>query len=204
MAENIDNKTLADVPDKSEPEPLLNIPDIKDSANSLETKTSDDSSSTITDQVSYEDLSFPSEVDIDKPSLDNFKEVAQAMNDGKGVSKEEAQKLLDVYVSIQKQSVENTVKVLEGWENDIKSDKSIGGHNFQKETYPAIVKAVHKYGDKDLIELLRNDRIYGSRPEIVRFLYKVGKSLSEDSMDKSNAISTGKGEQDFLNDCSQL
>jgi len=68
---------------------------------------------------------------------------------------------------------------LEDWETASKSDQEFGGDKFDESA--AIARsAIDAYGTPEL-KTLMNDYGIGNHPEIVRFMYKVGKTLKPDS-----------------------
>lgn len=92
----------------------------------------------------------------------------------------DAQKLVSLGVKQRQAEADAYAKTVEGWVATVKADKDIGGDKLQENL--AVAKAAIKtFGDQELTDLLDGTR-YGSHPAIVRFMYKVGKALAEDSV----------------------
>jgi hypothetical protein len=64
------------------------------------------------------------------------------------------------------------------WDQALAQDKDIGGESL-KANIDQGRRALEKFGDKELVETLRNSG-FNSFPPLVRFLVKVGKAMAED------------------------
>ena len=65
------------------------------------------------------------------------------------------------------------------WEKQARNDKEFGGTALQQNLATA-KKAFDAYGNPELKTLL-NESALGNHPEVLRFFYRVGKAMSEDT-----------------------
>jgi hypothetical protein len=65
--------------------------------------------------VNYDELSIPEGIDIDEAAFGKFKEIAKTMNNGKGLSQEDAQKIVDVRVEMVKSQVDEWEQTFSEW-----------------------------------------------------------------------------------------
>lgn len=135
---------------------------------------------TPTQQVADIEIKVPEGVQVDEDLMGKFKPLAKEI----GLDSAKAQKMLDLYIEAQKdtsskiEAAWNETK--EGWRESIKKDAELGGAKFN-ETVSIARKAIEKFGGPGLKQAL-NELGIGNHPEIVRFAYKVGKAISEDSV----------------------
>lgn len=95
------------------------------------------------------------------------------------LTQEQAQGLIDKVLPVMhRRQVEQQDALHQKWTADTKADQEIGGTKLN-ENLATAKKAVEAYGSDALQELLNSP--FGSHPEVVRFLVKVGKTLSEDT-----------------------
>lgn len=97
---------------------------------------------------------------------------------------EQAQKIADLGVKMQTQQAAEYQKQVDGWAEQVKTDKLIGGENLQANIGLAKT-ALKAYGDQELTDLLESTG-FGNHPAIVRAFYKIGKSVSNDTLVVSN------------------
>lgn len=121
--------------------------------------------------------------------------VAQLQKDAiaAGLSKEEAQDLLDTqYRAVKDYDDRNKTAVEQAkqqWRDASKADAEIGGDNFNR-TAELSRRVVEKFGNEGFRKLL-NESGFGSYPEVLRFLSKVGAAFSEDQLRPGNPSSGG-------------
>lgn len=124
-------------------------------------------------------LKLPEGVLSDKAQLDEFKAIAQRH----GLKSEGAQEFVDFSVRLQKAGEkaarENYEKTVEGWKQAAATDKEFGGHSF-KENLSIAQKALKKCGD-GMAKALAESGL-GNHPEVIRGLFRLGKTMSEDSV----------------------
>lgn len=126
----------------------------------------------------YADFVLPEGVTMDESLLSEvlpmFKEI--------GATQEQAQKFIDlqakqVQASSQKQ-VDTFNQLMDDWRGESKNDSEIGGDAFEKNIKTA-QSAINKYGTPELKQLMEDHGV-GNHPEMIRFMVKVGRTLSED------------------------
>jgi hypothetical protein len=130
--------------------------------------------------VNYDDLKMPEGIPIEENMLVEFKDIAAEMNDGKGLSKEDAQKLVDFRAKTVSDSIGEWENKFSEWRGELLSDKEIGGDKFKTDTVPNVLAAAERYGDKDMLKLLQTNKMYGENPSLVRMLNRVGETLRAD------------------------
>jgi len=135
------------------------------------------------------DFKFPEGFSKDDAALGDFTNWAKENK----VSPEAAQKLLDNYAKGETSRVQQERKswtdLQDKWVSDTKADKEIGGPQFM-ENLAVAKKAVDKFGNDKLKELFDFTGV-GNNAEMVRFLYKIGKELSEDKIHVGQSGTTG-------------
>jgi hypothetical protein len=127
--------------------------------------------------VEYE-FKLPEGVDLKGEALDELKAFAKE----KGLTQEEAQKLADLgakqaqgfAAQVVAQQKEATAK----WAEETTSDKEIGGDKLP-ENLAVAKQALDKFGSPALKALLNQSGL-GNHPEVVRFMVRAGKAISED------------------------
>jgi hypothetical protein len=137
--------------------------------------------------VSYDDLVVPEGMPVDETSLGEFKDIAAEMNDGKGLSNDDAQKLVDFRAKMVKDSAGEWETRFSEWRGELLSDKEIGGDNFKEVTVPNVLAAAERYGDKEMLDLLQTNKMYGENPALIRMLNRVGDTLREDEHARGRA-----------------
>ena len=122
-------------------------------------------------------LTFPEGVSVDESSLKAFGEIAKTMNEGKGLSLEDAQKIVNLRGQIINDERQNMEKQLDVQRTELEKQY---GDKLKTEVVPIALKAIDKYGDENLAQLVKTNRVIGENPSIIAFLYKIGKNLVED------------------------
>jgi len=144
---------------------------------------------------------MPEGMEINEDNMGEFKELASSLNDGKGLSQEDAQKLIDLQTKLNGESVKTQTEqwetIYSEWRGEISADKDIGGKN-QPEAMRTAMKAAQHYGDPELVNVLSTNPQYGSNPGLVRFLYRVGKTLTEDQLSTGGRESSPKKSADEI------
>lgn len=126
----------------------------------------------------YADFVMPEGVTLDETALTEATPIFKEL----GLTQEQAQKLIDfqskqVQAGSQKQ-VDNFNQLKSDWLTDAKADGEYGGDKFDENTKIA-QNAVNKYGTPELKQLL-DDYGVGNHPEVIRFMVRVGHTLTED------------------------
>ena len=145
----------------------------------------DDKVSTVETPIEYKDFKFPNEVKVDDADLGSFKDVAKELK----LTQEQAQKLIDLQASVAQKHAKITQDqwndVQKDWRTKSETDKEFGGEKF-KENIGVAKKALDAFASKEFKEALELTGM-GNHPEMIRFLYKVGKTLKEDSVQTTGA-----------------
>ena len=114
--------------------------------------------------------------ELDPEVLTAFGEVAKELN----LPQEAAQKVLDkVAPVIQAKQAKVLEEVKAGWVSDSQADEEFGGENLN-DNLEVAKSALDAFGNQALKSLLVETG-FGNHPEIIRFMYRAGKAISEDS-----------------------
>ena len=127
----------------------------------------------------YEPFTVPDGVELDAEVLGEFTGIAKELN----LPQEAAQKVTDLGVKLaQKWAAESqqaTSDMLADWKVQAETDKEFGGDALPANLAVA-KKAIDQFGTPELRELLDVHRL-GDNPEVIRFMFRVGKAISEDT-----------------------
>ncbi len=138
-----------------------------------------------TGEYTADDFELPEGMEVDEAAMGEFLEIA---NDKDLSPKERDQALVDLYAKKAQEAADAQVqswdKQIDEWQEACMKDKEFGGKAYE-ENKGVMLKALSEYGTKELNEFLSN---YGvsEHPDFQRFLFKVGKTLSEDNSAKGS------------------
>jgi hypothetical protein len=126
------------------------------------------------------EFKMPEGMELDTEAAEKFAPMAQEL----GLDQEQAQKLVDFYAEerqkLEKANVDVWEKTQADWQELVKSDEEVGGADLEEKLGVA-TKALEKFGTPAL-----NDAILamgaGNNVEFIRFTYRVGKAMSEDTI----------------------
>lgn len=124
------------------------------------------------DPVVY-DFKMPEGVELDKDAADQFKAIATELK----MPAESAQKVVDLYAKLQGDATKAFSDQVQAWGDEVKADKELGS----SENLAAARKAVDDFGTPEFKSLLNSTGL-GNHPEVVRFMSKIGKQISEDAV----------------------
>ncbi|MGF6738498.1 protease [Paraburkholderia atlantica] len=128
-------------------------------------------------EVNYE-FKLPDGVELKGEALDELKATAKEF----GLTQEQAQRIADLGVKqaqgFAAQLVEQQKTLSAEWAQQTTNDKDIGGDKLS-ENLGVAKKALDSFGTPELKTLLNQSGL-GNHPEIVRFMVKAGKAISED------------------------
>ncbi len=114
---------------------------------------------------------------FDSEVIAEYSKVAKELN----LSQEAAQRVLDaVGPKLAERQAAQIEAVRTGWADSSKSDKEFGGERLS-ENLSVAKKALDAFGTAELRSLL-NESGLGNHPEVIRFMFRAGKAISEDSM----------------------
>jgi truncated hemoglobin YjbI len=121
------------------------------------------------------DFKAPEGKEYDPAVLESFSAAAKEAN----LTQDAAQKLLEkVAPSLATRQQEQVDAIRNGWLESTKADKEFGGEKLQ-ENLGVARKALESFGSPELRKLL-DDTGMGNNPEVIRFMYRAGKAISED------------------------
>ncbi len=119
---------------------------------------------------------------FDTDVIGQFSEVAKDLN----LPQDAAQKILDKMApAMQARQVAMIEKARVDWAESAQTDKEFGGEKLT-ENLATAKRALDNFGSPELRTLL-NESGLGNHPEVIRFMYRAGQAISEDSMVTGNA-----------------
>lgn len=124
---------------------------------------------------------------LDAKDIDAFSGFAKSA----GLNQQQAQAVFDLGMAQNKATHEALAKQEQTWRAQFLAETDIGGDNYLV-TKEYALKALSHYGDDGEIKALLDRSGYGSNPKVLRFLYNIGKKVSEDT--PPNAGISGKEE----------
>jgi hypothetical protein len=127
------------------------------------------------------EFKMPEGVELDGKAADEFSAIAKELK----LSQADAQRIADVAAKMQQKQAETHVETVKGWAESCKADKEFGGDNLS-ENLAVARKAIDAFGSPALKELLNSSGL-GNHPEVVRFAFKAGKAISEDTFVQSGS-----------------
>ena len=146
-----------------------------------ETSVVSETSEQETKQGAPENYEFNSKVadapqELDSEVLNAFGDVAKELD----LPQEDAQKVLDkVAPVIQERQAKMLEQVRADWASESQSDEEFGGEALN-ENLNVAKQALDAFGT-DAFKSLLQETGFGNHPEIIRFMYRAGKAISEDS-----------------------
>lgn len=137
-------------------------------------KAADDAANT-GEEIVYE-FTLPEGVSLDEEIGTELKALAKEKN----LTKDEAQKFLDLGVKQRMKEAEAFQRQRETWRETVRTDAEIGGANLEANLALA-KKAVDAFGTPEAKELLLSSWV-GEHPAIIKTFVAIGKAISEDGM----------------------
>lgn len=142
-------------------------------------KKPEDDKKEVEEPADYSKLTFKNPEAIDQ---ELFKEATDIFGEGK-IKGETAQKL----VQLQEKAIEKIEtkyrddyqKTTEGWKEESQKDPEIGGKNYET-NMSVVAKAVKAFGTPEFKKFV-DDYGFGNHPEFLRFAYRAGLTVKEDS-----------------------
>jgi hypothetical protein len=142
---------------------------------------------------SYADFTMPEGFNLDETLLAEALPIFKELE----LTQEQAQKLVDFKAKEvqagQKLQQETFNQLISDWGDQSKSDKEFGGDKFEENTKIA-QHAVATYGT-DALRVFLNEQGVGNHPEMIRFMFRVGKTLGEDIPGGEGNLVTDKGDR---------
>ena len=129
---------------------------------------------------------------VDAAVMSSFSELAQELS----LSQESAQTRVDrMTPTIQKQQMQQVQKVVSEWTAKAQSDTEFGGPQLN-ENLAVAKKALDAFGTPELKTLLNQSGL-GNHPDVIRFMFRAGKALSEDKFVAGTAGASRPVPKDF-------
>jgi hypothetical protein len=127
----------------------------------------------------FEPFTTPSDFSVNSDVLNKFEPLARDM----GLTQAEAQRFVDLHSqtvldSVREQSAA-VQQMLSGWKSEAQADAEYGGDNFGQNVQIA-AQAIGRFGTPAFREALDETGL-GNHPEMIRFAWRVGQSISEDA-----------------------
>ena len=136
----------------------------------------------------------PEGKEFDAEIIGNFSEIAKELN----LTQDAAQKLVEsMGPKIAERQLAQVEAIRNEWAQQSQVDKEFGGDRLN-ENMAVAKKALDSFGTPELRTLLVQSGL-GNNPEVIRFMYRAGKAISEDTFVGSSPGAGGKptGPQDF-------
>ena len=142
----------------------------------------------------------PEGKNFDNEVISTYSQVARELN----LSQASAQKMLDTLgPKLAERQMAQIDTIRQGWVDSSRIDKEFGGESLDKNMSVA-KKALDTFGTPELRTVLNQSGL-GNHPEIIRFFFRAGKSISEDGYVGPSSGSSSKGQpQDFASQASIL
>ena len=124
------------------------------------------------------DFKAPEGMELDTAAVDQFKGLAAELK----LAPESAQKVVDLYAGIKQAEAQAFADQVKAGGDEGKADKEIGGKNLDV-TLASARKVIDTFGGDGVKSLLDSTGM-GNHPDVVRMLAKIGKAISEDTMER--------------------
>jgi len=166
---------------------------VQDQQDSDESSAESETSESETPEGAPDKYEFNSKVadapeELDPEVLTAFGEVAKDLD----LPQEAAQKVLDkVAPVIQAKQAKAVEQARADWANESQSDEEFGGENLASNLEIA-KSSLNEFGTDALKSLLSESGL-GNHPEIIRFMYRAGKAISEDGYVGNSQGANAKG-----------
>lgn len=154
---------------------------------SAEESTQDDKESgdAKPEDITYEKFTVPEGMEFNQDLNDRFTPIAKELS----LNQEQAQKLVDMYSAWQKTQADaqadDSVALHKEWGERLAADAEIGGADLDKNLGYA-GRVLDKFGT-DEVRAVFNESGLGNHPGLVKMFVKIGKSLSEDTLDSGES-----------------
>lgn len=122
----------------------------------------------------YEDFTAPEGYNLTSELVGEFKTLAKDLN----LTQEQAQKLIELDVKRHQSTGDALQQASAEWAESAKTDAEFGGDKLP-ESLASAKKALDAFGTPELRTLL-NETGLGNHPDVIRFMVRAGKAISED------------------------
>lgn len=163
---------------------------VKEEAAKGDKPVTDPKASTVPEK--YE-LKLPDGSQLEAASLDRTAEFSKKL----GLSNEQAQEMLNRESESFGKYVEDLKSTADGWLEQTKADKDLGGDNFA-ETAELCKRVTDRFADEDTKKLMNETKL-GDHPSVVRMFRKIGKAMENGTFVKgAEGAATQKTVKDIL------
>lgn len=152
--------------------------------------TADAQSPVVPDE--YAPFVLPEGMRLDEATVGEFVPIAKEL----GLSQAAAQKLADIAASMQQRQQDAVIEQHSQWAEAARTDSEFGGAKLT-ESLGVARKAAEAFGSPELLAVLEQTGL-GNHPEILRLLYRVGKSVSNDSVVRGGVPAATRSHADTL------
>lgn len=136
------------------------------------------------------ELAAPEGVKLDTELLGEFEGLARELD----LTQEAAQKVTDIGAKLAQKWATQQAELIQTaaaeWATASRTDKEFGGDKLA-ENLAVGEKALDAFGSPELRTLLKESR-FGNHPEVIRFMVRAGRAISEDRMVTGGAGPTGE------------
>ena len=131
--------------------------------------------------------------EFDSEFLKTYEETARELN----LTNEAAQMMLDKLSPVVRQQQEARIEAVRTeWAETSKADKEFGGDKL-RENLGVAKQALDKFGSDEFKKFI-NETGLGNHPEVIRFFYRAGKELAQDTFVSGHTeVKTQTGPRDF-------
>jgi len=191
--ENSDATLITD--DKVEDEKSADASAEKSEDADKEAKKDEDSLADKSDGApeSYKDFTFSKDLEFDDELMTQAKSVFKELN----LTQEQAQQLVDFESNVKAEENQRQQgawdELQDTWKKASENDKEFGGDGLDSNLAIA-KKGRDAFGDKEFNEMLEVTGV-GNHPEMIRFLFKIGKLVSEDKILQGSGSASGSATQ---------
>lgn len=142
-------------------------------------KDSDKTESDDDKPIEYTDFTVAEDFTIADNDVAFFKELRLSQDQAQKVIDYETERVKSLHQDIEKAQLEAIDKQAATWLSEAKSDKEYGGKDYEQNLSVANT-AIAKLGSDKLVAVLTQTGL-ANHPEMIRFAYKVGKLVAEDT-----------------------
>ena len=136
----------------------------------------------------YADFAMPEGITLDEAALTGATPIFKDL----GLNQDQAQKLIDVYAAQVQAGMDQQVDAFNQqkaeWRDASEADKEFGGDAFD-ENVKIAQAAISKFGTSELKQLLEDYGV-GNHPEVIRFMFNVGKLTVEDTPGATGGVAS--------------
>ena len=184
---SIEQSTEATTETQQQAETVADQQDSDESSVESETSEQDTKTEGAPEKYEFNDKVADAPEVLDPEVLTAFGEVAKELD----LPQEAAQKVLDKVAPVmqaRQAAVVEQVKL--DWANESQADKEFGGESLN-DNLEIAKSSLNAFGTDALKSLLQESGL-GNHPEVIRFMYRAGKAISEDSYVGNSEGAVGK------------